>query len=223
MTLSRRLTARALGACAPLLLAGCSLLGGGEKAVLYRLGSDVPAAIASAPAGTVPIRIARPELPPGADGDRILTVHGREAAHVAGSRWVGPAPDLLAELLADSLARTAGPAYVLRGGGSPQFVLTTGVTRFAAFYEAGPAGPPVVRVAAQVELRRTGESRPLAVALHSAQRQAAENRVSAIADAFGGASRELTDDIARWAQQQVGRSDQGTLPSADERGPAGRR
>lgn len=204
MTPARRLPARALCALALLLLYGCGgLLGGGEKAVLYRLGGDLSGPTAEAAPGGVPIRIARPELPPGADGDRILTVSGREAAHLAGSRWVGPAPDLLAGMIAESFARTGGPAYVLKGGGSPQFVLSTGVTQFAAFYDAGAGQPPIVRVAAQVELRRTGENRPLAVAMRTAERRAAENRVSAITAAFDGASRQVSDDIARWVQQNA--------------------
>ena len=192
-----------LGACALLSLSACgSLLGGGDKAVLYRLGGDIPGAQAS-PVGDVPVRIFRPNLPPGADGDRILTFSGREAAHLAGSRWLGPAPDLLRDTIVAAVPRAAGPAYVLNGGGSPRFVLSTGFTDFAAYYDAGPEQPPVVRIAAQTELRRAGDDQPIAVAVHSAERRASDNRVSAITEAFDAASLQISGHIAGWLQRHV--------------------
>lgn len=194
----------AVALCVLLSLSGCgSLLGGGDKAVLYRLGGDIPPAQAS-PLGGVPVRIFRPDLPPGADGDRILTITGREAAHLADSRWVGPAPDLLRETIAAAVARTPGPAYVLNGGGSPRFVLSTSFTQFAAFYDAGPDRAPVVRIAAQTELRRAGGAQPIAVGVHTSERRASDNRVSAITQAFDAASLEISDDIAGWLQRNVG-------------------
>lgn len=194
----------AAASCALLSLSACaSLLGGGDKAVLYRLGGNIPPPHAS-PAGGVPVRIVRPDLPPGADGDRILTITGREAAHVANSRWVGPAPDLLRQTIAAAVARTAGPAYVLNGGGSPRFVLSTGFTQFAAFYDSGADTPPLVRIAAQTELRRSGDDQPIAVAVHSAEQRASDNRVSAITEAFDAASLRISGDIAGWLQRHVG-------------------
>jgi cholesterol transport system auxiliary component len=189
--------------CALLSLSACgSLLGGGDKAVLYRLGGDIPPAQA-APAGELPVRVARPILPSGAEGERILAISGREAAHLAGSRWVGPAPDLLRETIAAAVARAGGPAYALNGGGSPKFLLSTGFTHFAAYYDGGPEQPPVVRIAAQTELRRAGNDQPIAVALHSAEQRASDNRVSAITEAFDAASLQISGDIAAWLQRHV--------------------
>lgn len=204
MTIFGKRLAVASSALLSLALAGCgSLLGGGEKAVLYRLGGDIPVRQA-APAGEIPVRIFRPSLPAGADGERILTVTGREAAYLGGSRWVGPAPDLLRETIAAAVARTPGPAYVLNGGGSPNFVLSTSFTRFAAFYDAGADRPPVVRIAVETELRRAGGAQPIAVAVHTSERRASDNRVSAITQAFDAASLEISDDIAGWLQRNVG-------------------
>lgn len=193
-----------VASCFILSLSACgSLLGGGDKSVLYQLGGDLPFAQA-APRGDVPVRIFRPSLPPGADGERILTVTGREAAHLAGSRWIGPAPDMLRESIAAAVGRSAGPAYVLGGGGSPKFVLSSGFTQFAAFYDTGPDGSPIVRIVAQTELRRPGDDQPIAVAVHSAEQRASGNRVSAITEAFDAASLKISDDIAGWLQHHVG-------------------
>lgn len=197
---------RVLAACTLLPLSACgSLLGGGDKAVLYRLGGNTPLA-QSTSVGDVPVKILRPGLPPGADGDRILTVTGREAAYLADTRWVGPAPDLLRDTITTAVASTAGPAYVLNGGGSPKFVVSTSFTQFAAFYDAGPDRPPLVRIAVQTELRRAGDDQSIAVAIHSAELPASDNRVSAITEAFDAASLKISGDIAGWLQRHVGES-----------------
>lgn len=189
--------------CGLLSLSACgSLLGGGDKAVLYRLGGDLSPERVS-PARDVSIRVFRPDLPPGADGERILTISGREAAHLAGSRWVGPAPDLLRETIAAAVNSTPGRAYVLNGGGSPRFVLNTSVSNFEAVYKSGPDLPPVVRISARTELRRAGDDQPIAVAVHSAEQQASENRVSAITESFEAASLRVSGDIALWLQRHV--------------------
>lgn len=203
MSTSRLQLAAALAAS--LFVAACAgLLGGGDKATLYRIGSGAvpPPREAS---GRIPIVVARPELPAGAEGDRILTVTGREAAYLAEARWVSPTPQMIREALAAAIARNVPSAYVPNGGtGSAHFVLTTRFTVFAAFYETGPDAAPLVRLVAQSELRRAGESEPLAIRVHAAEQQAAENRVSAVVDAFDAASLQLADDVARWLGEEIG-------------------
>ncbi len=191
--------------CALLCVPGCAggLLGGGEKPTLYRLGAAPDASVRTTP-GSIPIVIARPDLPTGADGDRILTLGGQEAAYLAEARWISPAPQLMREMITDAVERNVRSAYVPNiPTGSEHLLVSTRFTAFAAYYEAGPNTPPVVRIVAQTELRRSGATAPLAVQIHSSEQPAAENRVSAVVAAFDAASLQLADEIALWINDRI--------------------
>lgn len=193
--------------CTSLCISGCAggIIGGGKKAMLYRIGHEPPPATSGETPGDVAVVIMRPEFPAGTDGERILTLSGRAAAYLADARWVTPAPDLMREALVGAFGRAAPSVYVPNGRTArADFVLTTRFTMFAAYYEAGAEAPPVVRLVAQSELRRAGDSEPVAVHIHATEQRATENRVTAVVDAFDAATTQLTDQIARWTEVEIG-------------------
>src|SRR3546814_3427354 len=62
-------------------LSGCgNILGTGGKSTLYRI-SSTPVPEREIARQWIPVYITRPTLPPGADGDRILTIENREVTY----------------------------------------------------------------------------------------------------------------------------------------------
>src|SRR3546814_9521678 len=76
-------------------LSGCgNILGTGGKSTLYRI-SSTPVPEREIARQWIPVYITRPTLPPGADGDRILTIENREVTYLAKARWMRPAPEMI--------------------------------------------------------------------------------------------------------------------------------
>jgi hypothetical protein len=79
---------------------------------------------------------------PAAEGDRILSITGAEAAYLSNSRWVAPARDLFAEAAERAFDR-AGVRLARRDqpfDADANLVLE--VPTFEARYENGPEAPP---------------------------------------------------------------------------------
>ena len=170
---------------------------GGETS-LYRVGSEAEPSRAIVQ-GRTPLYITRPEMPAGTDVDRIATVENREISYLAEARWASPAPKMVSELIGQRIELNVGQVYVpIQAGLLDHYVLSTRFTSYAAYYENGSDAPPVIRVAAQAELTRSGTSAPLAIAKFSSEALARENSVSSVIDAFDAASVQLVDEMAVW-------------------------
>lgn len=182
-------------------LSGCSggILGMGGETSLYRVGSGAE----TAPAITqdrAPLYIKRPLMPAGADADRIATVEAQEISYLSEARWASSAPEMMGDLIGQSIERNVKQAYIPIQDGLPDYhVLSTRFTSYAAYYENGPEMPPVIRIVAQAELTRAATSAPLAIEKFSREVQAMENTVSSVIDAFDSASVQIADDMAIWA------------------------
>src|SRR3546814_14756196 len=72
----------------------------GGKSTLYRI-SSTPVPEREIARQWIPVYITRPTLPPGADGDRILTIENREVTYLAKARWMRPAPEMIREAIAE--------------------------------------------------------------------------------------------------------------------------
>ncbi|WP_197462436.1 ABC-type transport auxiliary lipoprotein family protein, partial [Erythrobacter sp. HI0028] len=94
-------------------LTGCGggVLGIGDETSLYRVGNNADTAPAVAQ-GRIPLYIARPQMPSGADADRIPTVEMQEITYLAEARWASPAPEMISDLLKESIERNVNQAYV---------------------------------------------------------------------------------------------------------------
>lgn len=197
MTISRA----AIAALLALTLAGCiSLFPKVPPAQLYRFGiAPAPAAQAS----SVAFNVQRMPLSftDVASGDRILTVDGTQAAYIAGSRWAAPAATLFDEAEYRAFENAQGPARLLRPGDvvSAPVSLRLDVQTFEARYENGPKAAPVVVVSVRAVLVDTSERRVLSDQIFFSRQPAADNRVSAIVNAYDAAVSDVLGRIVDWA------------------------
>ena len=191
-----------------LLLAGCAgLLGGGKPADLYRLeiASTAPAAAARPARRTV--LVLPVQFTPQSSGDRILTVRGPQAMYVKGARWISPVPDLFATNMERSFAARA-PDILLtspREPGGAGYALLVMVQRFAAIYPAGSAKlvTPTVQIEGEARLLRASDHRTIAARRFSSEAHAADNRVTAIVEAFDTATDRYLADLVDWASRSA--------------------
>jgi len=193
----------ALGALA---LAGCALLSSPDPVQTYRFGG--PAAASAAAEGQASLRqvsLRRVQFPEAVEGDKILGVTGTETAYIAGARWVSPASDLYMESLENAFAaqatrvRLIGPRELTRGERS----LDIDVRAFEARYDAPGAAPTVV-VTARARLLALPDRTVAAERTFTVQQPAAENRVSAIVEAFDIATRDANAQIVAWTDANAG-------------------
>lgn len=196
----------AAAAAGVLALAGCALLSTPDPVQTYRFGGPA-AAGASADGQTAlrPVNLRRVEFPEAVEGDRILGVTGTETAYIAGARWVSPAADLYMESLENAFSaqatrvRAIGPRELSRGEHS----LNVDVRAFEARYDT-PGAAPVVVLTARARLLALPDRRVAAERTFTVQQPAAENRVSAIVEAFDIATRDLNTQIVAWTDANAG-------------------
>lgn len=200
---SIKIAALAAGAFA---LAGCALLSSPDPVQTYRFGG--PAAASAAAEGQSNLRqvsLRRVQFPEAVEGDKILGVTGTETAYIAGARWVSPATDLYMESLENAFAaqatrvRLIGPRELTRGERS----LDIDMRAFEARYDA-PGGVPTVVVTARARLLALPDRTVAAERTFTVQQPAAENRVSAIVEAFDVASRDINTQIVAWTDANAG-------------------
>ncbi len=185
-------------------LAGCQVLKTPPPAQTYRFGlpAELPAVGDNPSTTTVAIR--RIEFPTASGSDRILGVTGTETAYIGGARWVSPASTLFDESLKAAFATRADRIRVLdrREPGASPLVLQVSISTFEARYSAPGAAPDVV-ISARGLLRSTqGQGRTIE-RVFTVTQPAAENRVSAIVDAFDVATRDINTQIADWTIQSA--------------------
>ncbi len=190
----------ALAAVGALALAGCALLSSPDPVQTYRFGG--PAAASMAAEGQPNLRqvsLRRVQFPEAVEGDKILGVTGTETAYIAGARWVSPAADLYMESVENAFAaqatrvRLIGPREVTRG----ERALDIDIRAFEARYDV-PGVAPMVVVTARARMLALPDRTVAAERTFTVQQPAAENRVSAIVEAFDVATRDLNTQIVAW-------------------------
>lgn len=198
-----------LGLCIAGAIAGCStssLLDSELPVpVSYVIAPLPPASSAtSSPASQVDLAIGRPDVAPGLDTSRIAVLRGRQLDYYRAVQWGGNMHEVVQALLVASLqdqrlfrsvtseqARVAG-AYIL----DPE------VRDFQAEYSEGRSAP-TVRVTIVGRLVRIADRALVDTISASATRAAADNRMSAVAEAFEAAAHEVTRTIAQEAAAAV--------------------
>jgi cholesterol transport system auxiliary component len=172
-------------------------------------GSAAPAAGAPAP-GTpaagrpapIPVDLAvlKPKLRTGLETDRIAVLYpDRRLDYFADARWSGPLSEVLQDLVLQEFHSRANLRTVSSDASvfSSAYWLELEVTDFQAEYAPGAAAP-TVRVHFLARLGNSGDRRILAQFDASAQQPAADNRLTAIVDAYArAADAALTDIVAR--------------------------
>jgi cholesterol transport system auxiliary component len=193
-------------AALPICLAACSGSLFQSKAAppsIYLLSpvrssaATVPAAGASA-AVPVDLMVLKPKLRPGLESDRIAVLYAdRRLDYFAGARWSGPLGEVLQDFVMQEL-RSHANLRTVSGDGSvfgSAYWLEIEVTDFQAEYTSAAA--PTVHVHVLARLGSSGDRRILGQFAANAQQQAAENRLTAIVDAYAhAADTALTQIVA---------------------------
>ena len=179
-------------------LAGCSLLSSPEPIQLYRFGNtDLPP---TAPAAERTVVVLNPiEFPEGAGGDRILTSNGGQVAYLAGARWIGPSEQLFRSAVETQFLRSGRSVTLSDRREAPRsgLALDLDVTSFEARYVNGVEAAPTVVIAARARLIAPDRS-VAAERTFRVEQPASENRVSAVVNAFDGATDDFTGQLAAW-------------------------
>lgn len=194
MNPSRRIVL--LGA-AVLPAGGCALLSTPDPVQLYRFGQSAAPGASAAAQERVTLLYTGTSLPRAAGGDRILTATGPEVSFVGGSRWSSPAVVLFEEAVVRAFEGSAARLLRRGTGGRADATLRIEVRTFEARYPALDATPTVM-IETRALLTPLGAGATLIDADFSAQQPAAENRVSAIAQAFDGATADVLGRIVAW-------------------------
>jgi cholesterol transport system auxiliary component len=199
---ARPRAARSLALLGTALLGGCAGLHSSARPDQTYYLQPQPAAAASAtPALAASLRIGRPAAAPGLDSAHIMLV---EADHrmdfYAGSRWPGPAPEVI-ESLAVATLRSSGAWSAVEDSSSPfpaDYLLGLVVRRFEADYGAAGAAP-VVQVALDCTLGRHAGREVIATFTASASAPAAANRLGDVVVAFEQATDAALASLAQQA------------------------
>jgi ABC-type uncharacterized transport system auxiliary subunit len=152
--------------------------------------ASAPGAAAAGPPIPADLAVLKPRLSPGLETDRIAALYpDRHLDYFADARWSGPLSEVLQsaaerELQARANLRTvSGDASVFASA----YWLEIEVTDFQAEYTSAAAAP-TVHVHFQARLGNSGDRHILGQFAAGARQPAAENRLTAIVDAFARAT-----------------------------------
>ena len=169
---------------------------------------DPPAT--GAPAAAIPVDLAvlKPRLRPGLESDRIAVLYpDRHLDYFADARWSGPLGEVLEDLAVQEFRSHANLRSV-RGEASvfgSAYWLEIEVTDFQAEYTPA-ATAPTVRVHLLARLGGSGDRHILGQFMANAQQPAAENRLTAIVDAFAHAADAALTEIAAQADETLAKT-----------------
>jgi ABC-type uncharacterized transport system auxiliary subunit len=167
---------------------------------MYMLGATRKTPAAAAPGDIVPAELAvlRPRVRAGLDTDRIAALYpDRHMDYYADVRWSGPLDEVLQDLTVQQfhvnpeLRNVSADVSVFASA----YWLEIEVMAFQAEYSAA-GGPPTVHVHFQARLGNSGDRHVLARFEPDVREAAADNRMSAIVDAYNRAADQALSDIA---------------------------
>lgn len=194
--------------CTVLLLGlgGCiSLFPKQPPAQLYRFGVAEAPTQAAPPSGAFNVAHMATSFNQAAEGDRILTTNGTQAAYIAQARWASPASELFDEAEQKAFDQSGGAARLLRRGetASANALLALDVQSFEARY-GDPKAPPTVVVTVHAVLFSALNRKVIADQVFVSRQPASDNRVSAIVEAFDSASTDVLNQLVGWTDQRAG-------------------
>jgi cholesterol transport system auxiliary component len=201
----------AAAVCIATLIAGCStssLLDSELPAPKSYLIAPLPPAASAtqSAASQTDLAIGRPDVAPGLDTARIAVKRGQELDYYRGTQWGGNTLEIVQALLVNSLqdqklfrsvtseqARVAGA-----------YMLDSEVRDFQAEYTDGKDAPSA-RVTIIGRLIRIADRALVDTIYATALRDASDNKMGAVAQAFEAASHQVAQTLARDAAAAVAR------------------
>jgi ABC-type uncharacterized transport system auxiliary subunit len=163
----------------------------------------------AAPAALIPadLTVLKPKLRPGLESDRISVLYpDRHLDYFAGARWSGPLGEVIQDLAVQAFRSHANLRSV-NGDASvfdSPYWLEIEVTDFQAEYTSAAAAP-TVHVHFLVSLGRSGDRVILGRYVANALQPAADNRLTAIVDAYARAADAALAEIAAQADETLAR------------------
>ncbi len=182
---------------------------------IYLLSADrrnpdtAPGSIA--PALAVDLAVLKPRVRAGLETDRIAALYpNRHLEYFANARWSGPLDEVMQDLIVQKfrsrirLGNVSSDASVFFSA----YWLEVEVVDFQAEYADTTASsattPPTVRVQLQAQLGSSAERRVVARFQADSERAAADNRLSAIVDAYNRAMNAALDELANDCREALG-------------------
>jgi cholesterol transport system auxiliary component len=167
---------------------------------MYMLGATRKTPAADAPGDNHPTDLAvlRPRVRAGLDTDRIAALYpDRHMDYYADVRWSGPLDEVLQDLTVQQFHVNPGLRNVSADVSvfASTYWLEIEVMEFQAEYSAA-GGPPTVHVHFQARLGNSGDRHVVARFEPDVREAAADNRMSAIVDAYNRAADQALSDIA---------------------------
>jgi cholesterol transport system auxiliary component len=167
---------------------------------MYMLGATRTTPAGDPPSNNPPIDLAvlRPRVRAGLDTDRIAALYpDRRMDYYADVRWTGPLDEVLQDLAVQQLHASLRVSSVSREASvfASTYWLEIEVLAFQAEYSAA-GGPPTVHVHLEARLGNSGDRRVLGRFEPEVREAAAENRMSAIVDAYNRAADQALSEIA---------------------------
>jgi cholesterol transport system auxiliary component len=175
---------------------------------MYLLSAAAKSTASDAPPGkTSPVDLAvlRPRVRAGLDTDRIAALYpDRRMDYFANVRWSGPLDEVVQDLAVQEIHVNPGLNNV--SGDSSVFAsaywLEIEIADFQAEYPAS-GGAPTVHVRLQARLGSSSDRRVIARFEPNIYEPAADNRMSAIVDAYNRAADKALSEIGQGAMQAL--------------------
>ena len=164
----------------------------------YVLAPAPPDSLTDAPTTQADVSIGQPGFAPGLDTDRIAVLKGRHLDYYRGARWGARSVEVVQNMLVSSIndqdlfrSVTAEQARV-----ATDYMLDIEVRHFEAKYSNDA---PTAHVLIIGRLIRVVDRKLVATVRSEASVAAAEERMSAVVQAFEAASQKVALDLARQA------------------------
>jgi cholesterol transport system auxiliary component len=176
---------------------------------MYMLAATPKTASADPPSNNLPTDLAvlRPRVRAGLDTDRIAALYpDRRMVYFADVRWSGPLDEVLQDLAVQEFHSNLGTRNVSADASvfASTYWLEIEVADFQAEYSAA-GGPPTVHVHLQARIGNSADRHVLARFEPDVHEAAADNRMSAIVDAYNRAADKALAEIAVGAAQTLGK------------------
>jgi len=191
-----------------LMLASCvSLLPkSGPDPDIFRLSEiTLPDHLSASPV----VMVELPRTPKALRNNRIAVIEGEQGiAYTTGARWAAPVPQIMAELLDDSMLTTGRVNVVTpQEGVHPRYGLITEIRHFEIVYDQGPEAAPLGRVTIRAKLINRRSRTVIAQRHFDASVRARENRLNAIVAAVDSAAHQDGRALGDWAADQLEAAD----------------
>lgn len=176
---------------------------------MYMLGATRMTPAADPPGDNLPadLAILRPRVRAGLDTERIAALYpDRRMDYFADVRWSGPLDEVLQDLAVQEFHANPRVSNVSADASvfASAYWLEIEVTDFQAEYP-DTGGPPTVHVRLQARIGNSGDRHVLARFEPDVHEAAADNRMSAIVDAYNRAADKALADIAEGVAKTLGK------------------